>query len=198
MHTNRICAVVFLVLPTLVTASVVHNVSAIATASVFNELKGCGSTKANFAVEFMENGEREFGLVKFSFSQLEDLVRVSEVILYLKLVDSDAAAHMDGRLQVQIVKNDWDPESLTCNNIPESNELFRPRKLSSNPWDSVFSLDVTNEVKQLIRQNSHVLSLLIFPEENSGEVHLEFGIASAANDVIMRSPVLQFRFEGND
>jgi hypothetical protein len=187
--------VVLLVLAGLVascSATVMRNSTAIATATVTNELRGCTSSPDNLTISFRENGEREYALVKFNFGDVDLHADPISTQLHLYLVEGFEPAELNGRLQVQVVSNNWDPESIDCNSIPDAIDSFRSQKLSGLPYDVSFTLDVSSTLKKLIDDGSHVLSLLIYPEENSGEINISFGSASAAHKSWHLAPVLEF------
>lgn len=188
----RALVVVFGAAISLSQAVVIRNSTAIGSVTVSNELLGCAAEFGNLTVSFQESGGRQFGLVKFSLSSLvEKPADVQSVALHFTQVDGKSA-ELKGRLGVQVVHN-WDPTSIDCNRLPAADDTFTAQKLSGFPWDPVFTLDVTPTIKKLLENGIHVMSFLIYPEENSGTIDISFGSASTEHKALSISPYLEIQ-----
>jgi hypothetical protein len=196
MGTGLVMLVALCCIVVLTSASIARNITAIATASVSNELKGCRTDYEKVTVEFKEDGQREFGLLKFNLADLGQTIdQIESASLQLHLIEG-FHVELQGRLEVQVVNNSWDANSVSCNSIPDPLNSIVPLILSGLPWDAAFFLDITKELGEAIAQGNHIVSFMLFPEDGSGEVQVAFGSASEAHRRLMITPNIEVTLKG--
>lgn len=112
-------------------------------------------------------------LLKIDLSPIRKGVKISHVVLNLKGVNHKST--VENAVYVQKITEDWDINTVTWNNQPESSEENRIKLELTNDKTKDYTIDVTSFVKQWIKSPSKNQGLMFKMHKQINYARLNFG-----------------------